>query len=109
MVCVCMRVPKSRQQRATDTKRQDKTHRLGRMPVPLPLPLPFPVPLPVHVMSDDVGRHNIKIYEAFNKFSFAGSWRDNGTAGQRDSAAVGQWDRRQSNARRVRSPCGRVS
>lgn len=25
----------------------------------------------VHVMSDDVGRHNIKIYEAFNKFSFA--------------------------------------
>lgn len=28
---------------------------------------------PVHVMSDDVGRHNIKIYEAFNKFSFAQS------------------------------------
>lgn len=25
----------------------------------------------MHVMSDDVGRHNIKIYEAFNKFSFA--------------------------------------
>lgn len=24
----------------------------------------------MHVMSDDVGRHNIKIYEAFNKFSF---------------------------------------
>lgn len=27
----------------------------------------------MHVMSDDVGRHNIKIYEAFNKFSFAQS------------------------------------
>lgn len=40
----------------------------------------------VHVMSDDVGRHNIKIYEAFNKFSFALQ-----STGQIPQSAVGNW------------------
>lgn len=45
----------------------------------------------MHVMSDDVGRHNIKIYEAFNKFSFACRKQDRqSTLGSRQSNAL--WD-----------------
>lgn len=54
----------------------------------------------MHVMSDDVSRHNIKIYEAFNKFSFAQSRTED--RGQTDG--VGS---RQSNA--LWDLCGRVN
>lgn len=56
----------------------------------------------MHVMSDDVGRHNIKIYEAFNKFSFARQ-KAGQTVDTRQSA-VGS---RQSNA--LWDLCGRVN